>query len=925
MKFAKLYQQTLEEEGIPQDWMESGIQYKALKKCINKVVEELKEIGLERETLQALLRYEEFENSTSNKPSSSSSSSDYSRTHRDRSPAPLSSAARRDRTQSPSVRSLSQHRLRNRSPSLTRGISPHPNTPAGRVLFEDLQQQQQSPASPVISYEFDGDMKNFVPKIVMAVETSTNLPVDAYLSSITIEKLRQMNSEKKMKNVLNSNNQQGVSKDCIDKSSEDCDKTGKKTRIMVLEREENTDVSNFSLNDDVTSYISSSLCTPVGTREDGGLNSDVYSIDDVFVDGDCGNTSDENEQEKSLETQQNKQSISSFSLISANGSSLSQQSSTNDSFLRQDTADVESVRTSVTTTSTASTTNTTVKTMSSTGSAGSVDSAKLSTTIGTNKEKESGKEKEEAEVSASSHYSSNSTTGGIEYAENNNQETGEGGQQPQYGSNVRIIEIHLESDSVFFHMLTTELMNLDNFKDEQELNLTKEINQLREAISSLVDPKARKTDMYTWREIFKEYMSSNVFFATRESDHGEHDVDTARKKLIHFAARILGFNNSAQLLEALGYNHQTGFLPVGTANNNNTTPLTAAGSEVGSQGTSSAQQKSLENLPPAMAARIAAARSGVNNVNHKDLLELERASTAKIESVLEKFFTPSSPMLIHTTTFGGSNNNNNNNHNGNDTHKSPKVHGNGSPPLNQQQQQIHHTHNQHSPPHHHHNYAINNNNHHNHNHHNSSLSMFLSRMKNRNSNVLVNQFRNKESYNAFRQFWFLNIALLRVLQFQSINRLAITKILKKFDKQTALDARVHFPSLIANDPFLSHSLAKNICFVITEKLLPVTPQIDDFLCPVCLSVAYKPIRLNCNHVFCVKCLIHLQRSYEDKCPMCRQNVVMNADEQNLDTDRMQFVKLYFPKETKIKQLEMEKQIVDEQMGHLKKSGECIIQ
>ena len=41
MKFAKTLERTLEEDEIPQEWVEAAIQYKALKKCINKVVNEL--------------------------------------------------------------------------------------------------------------------------------------------------------------------------------------------------------------------------------------------------------------------------------------------------------------------------------------------------------------------------------------------------------------------------------------------------------------------------------------------------------------------------------------------------------------------------------------------------------------------------------------------------------------------------------------------------------------------------------------------------------------------------------------------------------------------------------------------------------------------------------------------------------------------
>ena len=141
-------------------------------------------------------------------------------------------------------------------------------------------------------------------------------------------------------------------------------------------------------------------------------------------------------------------------------------------------------------------------------------------------------------------------------------------------------------------------------------------------------------------------------------------------------------------------------------------------------------------------------------------------------------------------------------------------------------------------------------------------------------NSLILRFKHPSSRPAFKSFWVLNHALLQALQFQTLNQTAITKILKKFDKQTALNSRHTFFPLISSSsaaesavaamssssstslitttsgvaqyhPFVSSSLAKSICFVIAERLIPVTPQIDDFLCPICTSITYKPIRLDC--------------------------------------------------------------------------------
>lgn len=749
MKFAKLYQQTLEAEGIPKDWVESGIQYKALKKCINRVVEELREVGLERETLQALLEYQ-AESSTENGTELAASS---------------------------------------------------PAIPS-RIANADKSRRLSSPS--LISYKFDGDTKNFSPKIVVAVETSSNTPVDACLSSLTIQSLRDMGRKRRESDAnsvfteSNDTNETGTIEvdptDAVSIISGIIPLTHPKLPVI----EEDEIMENVIIDDDLSLNHTSAK---VSSMRDS-LMFDI-EIEDDFEDDRVpllNHEEDENEP---------------FPL--ARAGSIGSETSIRIVPIPQKILD---------------------NALSPAPTNGSNSSSASLHTEGTSSSEESVSHKRHAEF--------------IEDEEHRN---------------VRLIEIHLESDSVFFHMLMSELQNLDKFNRKQEHQLTQQIDILRNIIATLVNPNSRKTDMYIWREVFKEYMSSNVFFATLESDHGEHDVDTARRKLIHFASRILGFNNTSQLMDTLGFQPE--------ASNSSS----GQGSAPPANG-NSAGGHAQSTLLPYNVGRNGQGLSSSKNIvpNSKELLELEHASTAHIESVLEKFFNNAG-----TLSFG-------------------------------------------STP-------------------NKGMSTLLTKLKQHNASVnnnnLIGQFKNKESYDSFRQFWTLNTALLRVLQFQSMNRMAISKILKKFDKQTALDARVRFPGFLGIDtssspnalqtqivkngtPFLSHSLAKNICFVISERLLPITPQIDDFLCPVCLSVAWKPIRLHCGHVFCVKCMIHLQRSKDDKCPMCRKNVVLKADSLNLDLAHMEFLKLYFPKETKEKQQEMEKQIMEEQMEHLKRSGDCII-
>lgn len=129
---------------------------------------------------------------------------------------------------------------------------------------------------------------------------------------------------------------------------------------------------------------------------------------------------------------------------------------------------------------------------------------------------------------------------------------------------------------------------------------------------------------------------------------------------------------------------------------------------------------------------------------------------------------------------------------------------------------------------------------------------------------------------ALRSFLQINASLLQFMKFREINRTALTKIMKKFDKRTALHAQAHLPMMLANEQFIVQDLAKAACFTIQEQLLPIVPQISDYLCPVCFSISFKPVRLRCNHVFCIRCLIVMQRAKQDHCPLCRGSVVIEA-------------------------------------------------
>ncbi|KJF60682.1 uncharacterized protein CIMG_11925 [Coccidioides immitis RS] len=156
---------------------------------------------------------------------------------------------------------------------------------------------------------------------------------------------------------------------------------------------------------------------------------------------------------------------------------------------------------------------------------------------------------------------------------------------------------------------------------------------------------------------------------------------------------------------------------------------------------------------------------------------------------------------------------------------------------------------------------------------------------------------------VLESFLKINFVLLQSLKFQEINRIALRKILKKFDKRTALRA---YPAIPLLEPLLARNVAKILCQTISQELLSIVPQITDYLCPICLSISFKPVRLRCNHVFCIRCLVIMQRAQQNQCALCRREVVMEATSDNLDQELLAFLSTVFPKETRIKQKENER-------------------
>ncbi|KAI0654969.1 SPX domain-containing protein [Cubamyces menziesii] len=194
------------------------------------------------------------------------------------------------------------------------------------------------------------------------------------------------------------------------------------------------------------------------------------------------------------------------------------------------------------------------------------------------------------------------------------------------------------------------------------------------------------------------------------------------------------------------------------------------------------------------------------------------------------------------------------------------------------------------------------------------------------------KLRMKQSRVALKTFMDLNTFILDLRKFQHVTAEATRKILKKHAKRTALplapdltspfiirpDSQDRALVLSRSTMRSSETLSLSLLLVqaLTETLLPIIPHIDDYSCVICTSLAFKPIRLRCSHLFCVRCLVKLQKRGEEHCPICRAPTVLSADRSNVDWALLNFMKDWFPVEAKKKLQQNEREAAEEEMQEL---------
>ncbi|KAH9931760.1 SPX domain-containing protein [Amylocystis lapponica] len=185
------------------------------------------------------------------------------------------------------------------------------------------------------------------------------------------------------------------------------------------------------------------------------------------------------------------------------------------------------------------------------------------------------------------------------------------------------------------------------------------------------------------------------------------------------------------------------------------------------------------------------------------------------------------------------------------------------------------------------------------------LDTFMQRMNDRGL-VSGHALKLKESRQALQTFLQLNTFILDLRKFQTATTEATRKILKKHAKRTALPLA---PAL--SSPFFVSSAVNTAAMI-----LPVIPHIDDYACLICTSIAFKPIRLRCGHLFCVRCLVKMQKRGQGDCPMCRAPTVLSADRSNVDWALLNFMKDWFPVESRQKLQQNEREAAQEELEEL---------
>jgi len=179
------------------------------------------------------------------------------------------------------------------------------------------------------------------------------------------------------------------------------------------------------------------------------------------------------------------------------------------------------------------------------------------------------------------------------------------------------------------------------------------------------------------------------------------------------------------------------------------------------------------------------------------------------------------------------------------------------------------------------------------------------------------KFKTKKSQSLLKEFIQLNYDIVSIKRFYELNQTAVYKILKKHDKRTHLLASEGFPKFARDETFFKDNIVRSLVYQISSRLLTVIPNPEEYYCPICREISYKPIRLDCGHLYCLRCLMKAKRLNIRDCPICRHtDAVYNANSSHLDSKLMQKLKEDFPREVKEKIIDSRNEKAREESEHL---------
>ncbi|CAD6885482.1 unnamed protein product [Tilletia controversa] len=438
----------------------------------------------------------------------------------------------------------------------------------------------------------------------------------------------------------------------------------------------------------------------------------------------------------------------------------------------------------------------------------------------------------------------------------------------------REININLTADTEFLERLTGALQRLSHIQQQQRTQFVAATENLCSSIARVASPYATPTDMYVWREIFALWVDSQIFESSREKDRGELTVEESEARLKRFAEELA----------------KRGW--IARENNLSEDAEEVAAVEAEQQGQGQGQGKKKGGKGSAGLFRLGhphSSHKGTDTAKEAETITLPDGTVAHVphhdrtQSALDDFLKLNVELL--------------------DVKKFQAV----------------------------------------------NIEAARKILKKHDKRTALTAASDLRAFMALQEREREQLARLTAggggspsSTWNGADRLNLMEVnggiapkplrdaphalpLAKFDSLSLLSSSSNSRELTTTHPSLAAllptsatglmggSLPHILLSLLTTTLLPILPSIDESSCVICTSVAWRPVRLICGHLFCIRCLVKLQRQHRDDCPLCRAPLaVKNANGSNLDEAMGNLLKTYFPEEVKVKQKENDKEVQAEE-------------